>query len=190
MHSDFFQIHLNFFLSLKKGDFNEPLRVIARVYAWREGKSFFLQLMKVPVFAVYILRGFDCTRNHRGLPQEQSRNRTFRGERRLFCLDWDCWRSEKEHVNNQWKETPFLQWLSPNTQYQNKIATGQKLFLTHTLSILIVYLIYCCFNYRSAGVENAKSYLLQDKTASKFDFIYIPVYLRKYFWHIKASKYS
>lgn len=70
---------------------------------------------------------------------------------------------------------------SPNTQYQNKVATGQKLFLTDTLSILIVYLIYCCFNYCSAGVESAKSYLLQDKTASKFDFIYIPVYLRKYF---------
>lgn len=124
----FLQIHLevHFLLSLKIDDFKEPLRVIARVYAWREGKSFFLQLMKVPVFAIYILRGFDCIRNHRGLPQEQSRNRTFRGERRLFCLDWDCWRSGKEHVNNQWKETPFLQWLSPNTQYQKKLQQGKN----------------------------------------------------------------
>lgn len=55
MHSDFFlQIHLevHFLLSLKIDDFKEQLRVIARVYAWRDGKSFFLQVMKVPVFAV------------------------------------------------------------------------------------------------------------------------------------------
>lgn len=29
------------------------MKVIARVYAWREGKRFFLQIILVPVFAVF-----------------------------------------------------------------------------------------------------------------------------------------